>query len=488
MEDAHVARTDVVLPAAVASSDDDDGQKELSSPSSGGGEGEEPGKGIPNSSAAAAGGEGGEGGGGAEPAKVFAVFDGHGGPEVARFCQLYLVDVLTAQKEWRDAEAAAAVGAEAAEATAATATAATEEADGTGTAPHVGTVAPYIGRALIESFHALDRMIDDPSRRDELTLLRSEKPRPGSYRSIGQFGDDIASMIPAKVEEHVVPPPVVVAADDDADACPESGGKEEAGGAAAADAKDQEEAAAASEDEAEGKSLAPALVEDTDADSTASVGGGESIADDGLSVSERNDAEVKEVDRVMKSNVSDDDGTDSMASVGGGDSIADDGLSDDLDDDDNDDNVERQESEDNAEGEGGGEGVISTSDAMALFQRILTMSGASGTVEVEVENGEEGGDDVADGEDSTDSSSDSAAKSAAAVVSDDGSGTPTGPAPATVFGPNAAQPTRIQNGRQVRALISGHCSICLLSFCLTHIHNRIRYSLKPLLQHSILIF
>ncbi|ACI65304.1 predicted protein, partial [Phaeodactylum tricornutum CCAP 1055/1] len=34
-------------------------------------------------------------------AKVFGVFDGHGGPEVARFCQLYLINVLTQQPTWQ---------------------------------------------------------------------------------------------------------------------------------------------------------------------------------------------------------------------------------------------------------------------------------------------------------------------------------------------------------------------------------------------------
>jgi len=33
-------------------------------------------------------------------AKVFAIFDGHGGAEVGRFCQLFMIDVLTNQDQW----------------------------------------------------------------------------------------------------------------------------------------------------------------------------------------------------------------------------------------------------------------------------------------------------------------------------------------------------------------------------------------------------
>ena len=62
------------------------------------------------------------------PAKAFAVFDGHGGAEVARFCQLYVVDVLTNEEGWCG-----------------------DKVD--------------VGEALIGCFHALDRLIDNPDRR-----------------------------------------------------------------------------------------------------------------------------------------------------------------------------------------------------------------------------------------------------------------------------------------------------------------------------------
>jgi len=114
MEDAHVAQTNVSVPPhlkLVSAADD--------SPATG-------------------------------DAKVFGVFDGHGGPEVARFCQLYIVDVLTKQMAWL------------------------EEAR-TKASPNDHASTP-VGLALIHTFHALDRMIDDMKRRDELIALRAFKP------------------------------------------------------------------------------------------------------------------------------------------------------------------------------------------------------------------------------------------------------------------------------------------------------------------------
>mmetsp|Transcript_10434 Transcript_10434/g.14757 ORF Transcript_10434/g.14757 Transcript_10434/m.14757 type:complete len:520 (+) Transcript_10434:231-1790(+) len=85
-----------------------------------------------------------------QTAKVFGVFDGHGGPEVARFSQLYLVDVITKMASWKSNKG--------------------EEKD-------------PVGRSLVAAFHALDRMIDDPERREELIRLRTEKPAPGERRT-----------------------------------------------------------------------------------------------------------------------------------------------------------------------------------------------------------------------------------------------------------------------------------------------------------------
>lgn len=72
--------------------------------------------------------------------KIFGVFDGHGGPEVARFCQLYLVDVISKQQAWKEESP-------------------TDEEDSRDPS------ATPVGQALIHAFHALDRMIDSRSRR-----------------------------------------------------------------------------------------------------------------------------------------------------------------------------------------------------------------------------------------------------------------------------------------------------------------------------------
>jgi hypothetical protein len=84
-----------------------------------------------------------------DAAKVFAVFDGHGGAEVARFCQLYLVSVLTNQQEWK------------------------------GLSRNVD-----IGKALVNCFHELDSMLNNSHRRDEITGLKLRKPNLGEKRSV----------------------------------------------------------------------------------------------------------------------------------------------------------------------------------------------------------------------------------------------------------------------------------------------------------------
>ena len=85
-------------------------------------------------------------------AKVFGVFDGHGGAEVARFCQLYLVSVLKQQPAWKDNVTELP-------------TAPDDPSIPTDPDDLDAAGQTAVGMALRSTFHALDRMIDDPERR-----------------------------------------------------------------------------------------------------------------------------------------------------------------------------------------------------------------------------------------------------------------------------------------------------------------------------------
>lgn len=79
-------------------------------------------------------------------AKVFGVFDGHGGAEVARFCSLYLVSVLTQQSPWKEGKLSEMKGED------------VKHLDGTEAAE------TDMGKVLRRTFHALDRMVADANR------------------------------------------------------------------------------------------------------------------------------------------------------------------------------------------------------------------------------------------------------------------------------------------------------------------------------------
>lgn len=157
MEDAHVARTDVALPSCLSGQGGDNGGGEDE-----GGDSNNDGE-PKKEGGEAADGDNSDCAGPPLPtspgtAKVFAVFDGHGGAEVARFCQMHLVRVLTSHGLW--------------------------------TAEHdrewaTQNLAQCLGQALVDSFHALDRLIDDPASRGEIERWRNEVPPPYVHEDKG---------------------------------------------------------------------------------------------------------------------------------------------------------------------------------------------------------------------------------------------------------------------------------------------------------------
>lgn len=121
-------------------------------------------------------------------ARVFGVYDGHGGAEVARFCQHYFVSVLTHQESWANGEELPLNGDDARVPTPPPSP--TTAYDGNGNEPGyranhlVAASETPVGKALREAFHAMDRMIDDPSRRGQIGILRSTKAGPGVTKSL----------------------------------------------------------------------------------------------------------------------------------------------------------------------------------------------------------------------------------------------------------------------------------------------------------------
>jgi hypothetical protein len=148
MEDAHVARTDVPLPKMPGIGDGGGG-------SGGGGSSDnnnnndEEGKGEQTATTSPP----------PPPthAKIFAVFDGHGGAEVARFCSVHLVPTLTSNTNW---------------------TGCSNEDSNNSSNSSNEDIGSSIGHALVDSFHALDRLIDDPTWRPEIEKYRMNRPPP----------------------------------------------------------------------------------------------------------------------------------------------------------------------------------------------------------------------------------------------------------------------------------------------------------------------
>lgn len=148
-------------------------------------------------------------------ARVFGVYDGHGGPEVARFCQHYFVSVLTHQESWVDHQHATPEGC----------LPLVGDDDRVPSAPPAPTDDPYdgngnelgyrsfhlpvavetpVGKALRQAFHAMDRMIDDPSRRNEIVGLRTVKTEKGATKTLQ---DGIRSVPPVPDPSTAEDPP-----------------------------------------------------------------------------------------------------------------------------------------------------------------------------------------------------------------------------------------------------------------------------------------
>ena len=414
MEDAHVARTDVPLPRR------DDG----------GGDG--------------GGGRGGMAMGGEEAvappthAKVFAVFDGHGGAEVARFCSIHLVPTLTSRSDWRGAD---------------------DDNNHGGVGSEAKSVASCVGHALIDSFHALDRLIDDPNWRLEIERWRTARPPP--YVSAGVDDQDDSTMGPPKsdknfaLEEVDVDVNVVAIAEDAAIAQDASkllemmdGGGGDAQGSPGADDElattnaevirssvggDGKKGEATGTEEDYGgmnagsfTNLSSTLVEDSDDE--------DEVFEDSLSehAADASGLDNKESDGVVR-----DDSDDEKEELAN-------------DNEDVDGEVDGTSAPSTTVGGSKGTMVLSANDAVALFQKLLRM------------NGTDEGDDDDDDDDDED-----------VVINggilNGGSGSPKGsvnlgdegdeviiPTKAQLLNPptgivaqSASVPTRIQNGRKV---------------------------------------
>lgn len=371
MEDAHIARTDVPLPGFCKDGGGGDvaGEEFAAAAEGGDANNDDDGATKTNFTATAS----------SSHAKVFAVFDGHGGAEVARFCQIHLVPVLTSQSHWNPEEKETAVGA------------------------NNENAAPAIGRALIESFHAIDRLIDDPKSRPAIDKWRNERPPP-------------------YVAEEVV----------------EGGSPKEGGDAKEEENVDSKEAQQRRHTIMDPNEIAgsAAAVADDDANKGEANGTGNDISN----VSNMLDVDDHDEDEVFEDSLSepaeDDDDLNNDGSEG---IVNDDSDKEEYSNANEDDDGEVAEPTKKEQGTM----VLSANDAVALFQKLLHINGPSNKAEDEEvdgglqENGDAGESDNTDREEEV--SEEVVIPTKAQLLNP-----PTGIVP-----PSASVPTRIQNGRKI---------------------------------------
>jgi len=447
MEDAHVARTDVTLPSSYLK------QKKSSSGENDNGETKEEGSSSTDNDAAS-------------HAKVFAVFDGHGGAEVARFCQIHLVPVLTSQPHWKGKDEESNSEENNAEKT--------EDDDDD---PDDVNMASSIGKALVESFHALDRLIDDPNSRSEIERWRLERPPPYAHGETNDVYDNpsiLSNGTPAGKEEdgddeervalesesdlstdqlqqrrHTVMDPSEIAEDAAKLHLIDDGGDE------SDDASEESNTNGVSEEDKKEE-------EDVSSKDATTLNGTVNTSANLLDAADEDEDEVFE-DSLEEHPPTTDDVADELENK-----CADGVVHDDSDDDEKEEQTnEKNENDDGevdkASGEEKGTTVLSANDAVSLFQKLLHM------------NGTDEGDDDEDDEDNNDSTgieengeSDNVEEQPKEAI------IPTKEAllnpPTGIVAPSVSVPTRIQNGRKVSVLcivastLLIYSSTCLLTF------------------------
>jgi hypothetical protein len=431
MEDAHVARTDVPLPKIPGIGDG----------GGGGGRGGGSSDNNNNNNNDEDGEEKGEQTATTSPplppthAKVFAVFDGHGGAEVARFCSVHLVPTLTSNTNW-------------------TGCSSDDSSSNNSSNEDIGS---RIGHALVDSFHALDRLIDDPTWRPEIEKYRMNRPPPyvsSEENSSGglqppQSPDALLSSSSSSSSSEIMD------LDVDSAVFAEDAAKLLAilkGGGSGTNVDDVVNPATVVDDELVTEQECVA-----DDDNNVTEGGGSMESADTHSLIVDDDDEDDEVFEDSLSEQVDDTKLDDELENKDSDGV----VRDDSDDDDEDMKVKStdQHNDDvdgevdlstvvangDLAGESKGTMVLSANDAVALFQKLLRMNGTD------------------EGDDDEDYAAINENNDGEGVVNrgDGGGGELVIPTkaqllnpPTGIVAPSVSVPTRIQNGRKVRLSIA----------------------------------